>query len=125
MAIWKRRNFIVVLAVIILIIAIVLSSFVYLNYQKPYSGSVESISIGVIPLETNSLIYIANSQNYFANNGLNVTFKNFTSGFAAMQGMLNGEVNLALASEYVIAEEASANQSFYVFSSISKFNIYD
>jgi hypothetical protein len=42
-----------------------------------------------------------------------------------MQGMLNGEVNLAAASEYVMAEEASANQSFYIFASISKFNIYD
>ena len=42
-----------------------------------------------------------------------------------MQGMLNGEVNFALASEYVIAEEASANQNFFIFASISKFNIYD
>ncbi len=125
MAMRKRRNLIVVLAVIILVISIVLSSFVYLNFQKPYSGNVESISIGTIPLETNSLIYIANTEHYFAVNGLTVTFKNYGSGFEAMQGMLNGEVNIAVASEFVIAEAAVAHPGFYVFGSISKFNIYN
>jgi NitT/TauT family transport system substrate-binding protein len=124
MALQKRRN-LVVLAVIILVVAIVLSSFVYLNSQKPSQMVVKSISIGVIPLELNSLIYVANEQNYFAANGLNVTFKSYGSGFAAMQGMLKGEVNLALASEFVIAEEALANNSFYTFGSIAKYNIYN
>ena len=75
MAMKKRRNLIVVLAVIILVVAIILSSFLYLNSQKPDTGNIESISLGVIPLELNSLIYIAGNQNYFAANGLNVTFK--------------------------------------------------
>lgn len=120
----KRRN-LVVLTVIVLVVVIVLSSFVYLNFQKPYSGIVESITIGTIPLETNSLIYIADNEHFFADNGLTVTFKNYGSGFAAMQGMLNGEVNIATASEFVVAEAAVANQGFYVFGSVSKFNIYN
>ena len=97
MALNKKRN-LTVLAVVILVIAIVLSSFVYLNSQKPYSGTVESISIGVIPLELNTLIYMANDQHYFASNGLNVTFKSYDSGFDAVKGMLNGETNIAFAS---------------------------
>ncbi len=124
MALLKKRNF-VILAAAILVVAIVLSSFIYLNFQRPYSGSVESISIGTIPLETNSLIYVANNEHYFADNGLSVTFTNYGSGFDAMQGMLNGEVNIAVASEFVVAEAAVANQGFYVFGSVSKFNIYD
>jgi len=120
----KKRN-LVVIAVIILVVAIVVSSFIYLNFQKPYSGNVESISIGTIPLKTNSLIYIANNENYFAANGLNVTFKNYGSGAQAMQGMLNGEVNIAVASEFVVVEAAVASPGFYVFGSVSKFNIYN
>lgn len=124
MALNKKRN-LTVLAVVILVIAIVLSSFVYLNSQKPYSGTVESISIGVIPLELNTLIYMANDQHYFASNGLNVTFKSYDSGFDAVKGMLNGETNIAFASEFVVAEDALANSSFYTFGSIAKYNIYN
>ena len=124
MATAKRRN-LVVLAAIILVVGIVLSSFVYLSSQKPYTGNVESISIGIIPLELNALIYIANNQNYFAANGLKVTFKSYDSGFHAAQGMLNGEVNVASASEFVVAEDALANDSFYAFGSIAKYNIYN
>jgi ABC-type nitrate/sulfonate/bicarbonate transport system substrate-binding protein len=124
MAMRKRRN-LLMLAIIILVVAIVLSSFAYTNFQMPYAGNVESVSIGVIPLELNSLIYVANDQNYFAANGLNVTFKSYDSGFNAMKGMLNGEVNVAFASEFVVAEEASANESFYTFGSIAKYDIYN
>jgi len=42
-----------------------------------------------------------------------------------MQGMLNSQVNIAFASEFVIAEEALANNSFYTFGSIVNYNIYN
>ena len=40
MAMRKRRN-LLILAIIILVVAIVLSSFAYMNSQKPYAGNVE------------------------------------------------------------------------------------
>jgi len=125
MAMRKKQNLILVLAVVILIIAIVLSAFVYINSQKSSTVSTQSITLGVIPLELNSLIYVANDQNYFAANGLNVTFKSYGSGLASMQGMLNGQVNIAFAAEFVVAEEALANYSFYTFGSIANYNIYN
>ena len=124
MALRKRRNFIIIFAAI-LVAVIVLSSFVYLNSQKPYSGGVESISLGLIPLELNSLIYVADNQHYFAANGLDVTIKSYSSGFASINGLLNGEVNIGFAAEFVVAEEALANASFYAFGSIAKYNIYN
>ena len=116
----RKRNFIV-LVVIVLVIVIVLSSFVYLNFQKPYAGNIESITIGTLPNETSSLIYIANDQQYFAANGLNITSKNYASGLASTKGMLNGEVNIAVATEFIIAEEALENSSLYTFGTNSKF----
>ena len=120
MAAIKKRN-LVVIAVIILVVAIVLSSFVYLNSQKPYTGNVESITFGSLPNETNSLVYIANDQNYFAANGLNITFKNYSSGVADANAVLNGEVNIGIATEFIIAEEALSNSSLYMFGSNCKF----
>jgi len=59
----------------LLILSIVVSSLVYLNFQKPYTGNIEPITIGIYPSEYSSLIYIANDQQYFAANGLEVTLK--------------------------------------------------
>ena len=70
----KKRSLIII-AVIILVVAIVLTSFVYLSSQKPYNGAVEPITIGMIPNEAVINLHRTNQQ-YFINNGLNVTLKN-------------------------------------------------
>ena len=120
----KKRNFII-LSVVALSIVIILSSFVYLNSQKPYTGNVEPITLGVNPSEFNSLIYIANDQNYFSTNGLNVTMKCYPSGSAAVHGMLNEEVDISTASEFVIVNEAMQNKSLYALGSLCKYlNLY-
>ncbi len=121
----RRKRNLTVLAIIILITAIALSSFVYLTSQKPYTGIIEPITLGVYPSEYNSLIYIANDQKYFSANGLDVTLKNYTSGAAATRAMLNGEVDIATASEFVVANNAMQNASLYAFGSVSKYlNLY-
>jgi ABC-type nitrate/sulfonate/bicarbonate transport system substrate-binding protein len=120
----KRRN-LIVLVVIILVITVVLSSFVYLNSQKPYTGKVESVTLGFYPSEYSSLIYIANDQKYFSANGLEITIKNYTSGAAAVTGLLNGEVEMATASEFVVANNAMQNASIYALGTVSKYlNLY-
>ena len=120
MALKKRRN-LVVLDVIVLVVAIVLSSFVYINSPKPFNGKVESITFGTSPSAYDTLIYIAMDQQYFAASGINVTFKSYP-GLAAAQGMLNGQVNIASSSDFVIAEEAVANASLYAIGSMCKYN---
>jgi NitT/TauT family transport system substrate-binding protein len=119
----KRRN-LVALAVILLVSTVVLSSFVFFYSQKNYSGKIESVTLGILPNETSSLIYVAQNQKYFADNGLNIIFKDYASGAAATQGMLNGTVNLAVAAEFVLAEEALANASLCTFASIGKFQTF-
>ena len=113
--IMPKRRYIIISVAAILVVAIVLSSFVYLNLQKPYAGKVESITFGSLPNETNSLVYVANDQKYFAANGLNITFKNYASGVADAGALLNGQVNIAIATEFIVAEEALNNASLYVW----------
>ncbi len=124
MAVLKKRNLIII-AVIILVIAIVLSSFVYLNSQKPYEKNIESVTVGFLPIESTSLVAIANDQQYFTKYGLNVTVKSYPSGFAAVQGLLNGEVNIAGAAEFVLAQAALQNEGILTIGTFSKtFNLF-
>jgi ABC-type nitrate/sulfonate/bicarbonate transport system substrate-binding protein len=124
-AVLKKRS-IIVIAVIILVIAIVLSSFVYLTSQKAYTGKVEPITIGMVyPSEYDSLIYIANDEHYFSANGLKITLKNYPSGASAVAGMLKGEVDISTASEFVVVNNAMRNANLYAFGSVCKYlNLY-
>jgi NitT/TauT family transport system substrate-binding protein len=81
----------------------------------------ESITIGMDPTAVNSLIYIAKDQDYFAANGLNVTIKDYTSGLAAVNGMLKNEVDIATAAEFVIVGHALKKESVRSLGSIDKF----
>ncbi len=119
MAVLKKRS-LVIIATIILVLAIVLSSFFYLNSQKAYSGTTEQIILAVPPHEINSLIFVAENQQYFATNGLNVTMKNYALGQTAVNAVLRGEADIALAAEYNVVQKALANESIVTFGSVSK-----
>ena len=115
----KKRAFILI-AAIILVVAIVLSSFLYLNFQKPYTGNVESVTVGLLPNEVNTLIYIANEKNYFSSNGLNLTFRNYESGLACANAVLSGNVDIATTSEFIITSKIMGNQNISTFATIVK-----
>jgi NitT/TauT family transport system substrate-binding protein len=54
-----------------------------------------------------------------------VTFKDYPSGAAAVSGMLNGEVDIATASEFVVARDALQNANICAIGSVSKYlNVY-
>ena len=61
----------------------------------------ETLTVAMVPTEFNALLYIAEAQNFFAANGLQVTLKeDYDSGASAAAGMLNGEADIALAAEF-------------------------
>lgn len=64
---------------------------------------VTPVSIGTTTSEVNSLILIAQARGFFKANGLDVATRTYSSGKAATDGLLNGEVDLAASSEYAFA----------------------
>ena len=105
---WRKKRNLLVLAVIILVIAVVLSSFVYLNSQNSYLGKTENISFGTFlggSLEPYAaLVYVAQGQGFFAQNGINLTITDYTSATNALNAALNSQVNLAISSEYAFVD---------------------
>jgi NitT/TauT family transport system substrate-binding protein len=119
MASLKKRNIIMLLAGLF-VVAIIVSSMVYVQSQR-HQESLTNLTIGMEPNQTNLLVYVAENQGYFRDNGLNVTIKNYNSGAAATNAMLNGEVNLASATEFVLQRSILSNTSIQTIGSISKF----
>lgn len=116
----KKRN-LVILAVIISVIAIVLSLFVYLNFQKPYSGDVESLDVAYSPYESVTLFWVAEQQGYFSQNGLNVTSHEYTTGAGSLDGVINGEADIVVgATEFPFTARALNQAKISTIASISK-----
>ncbi len=80
----------------------------------------ESIIFGNVPTESSALIYIAQEQNFFSENGLNVTIRDYDSGIAAITGMLNGEVDMAAATEYPVVGKAFEKSKIQTIANIDK-----
>jgi NitT/TauT family transport system substrate-binding protein len=86
------------------------------------SEAPEPVTIGMESTAVNSLIYIAEEENYFAANGLEVTIKDdYPSGAAAADGLLKGEVDLATAAEFVIVRQALSRERVQILASIDLF----
>lgn len=87
-----------------------------------YSGKVETITIATVPTEINALLYIAEAQDFFARNGLQVTIKeDYDSGATATAGMLNGEADVATASEFVTVRQILNRKDLINFGTITKY----
>ncbi len=101
---------------------LLLGAFSFWSCSKSdYSGKVESVTIGAPALETNALIYIAGDKGYFERNGLNVTIKEYDSGGAAVPGLMRNEIDIAVASEFVMVNHLLQQREIRAFGSIDKF----
>jgi ABC-type nitrate/sulfonate/bicarbonate transport system substrate-binding protein len=75
-----------------------------------YSGKVETVTIGATPIELNALIYVADEHRFFNNNRVQVVFKDYDTGVAAVNGLLKDEVDIALTTEFVIVGKSLQKQ---------------
>ncbi len=89
-----------------------------------YSGKVEPISVGdSTPLEANTLLYVADQQNFFKNNGLKVTIKHYETGVAAIGDMLKGEVDIAVPSEFGVVRYVLQKKNICIMACYDKVQI--
>jgi len=86
-----------------------------------YSGKVETITIGVPPLEQNALLYVADQQKFFADHGLHIIIKDYDSGLTAINGMLKGEADIAEAAEFPFVRNVFQKEKILVIACNDKF----
>jgi NitT/TauT family transport system substrate-binding protein len=82
---------------------------------------VEAVTVGIEPNQVNTLIIIADDRGFFTGNGLNVTLRNYPSGAAAVNGMMDGESDIAMAAEFVLVGKALAHVPVRTIVSIDRF----
>lgn len=85
------------------------------------SGNVESITVAYAPFEATALLWIAQEQSFFGQNGLNVTPGRYDTGVGSLDAMLNGEADLAVgANEFPLVGRALQKVEIRTIASIAK-----
>src|SRR5512140_1180602 len=80
-----------------------------------------SIVIAYAPFESIALLTIADEQNLFKGNGLNVTLRKYNTGVGALDGMLDGEADMAVgANEFPLVGKALKREGVCTIGSIAK-----
>jgi NitT/TauT family transport system substrate-binding protein len=85
------------------------------------SGKTVSITIGTPHNESSALVYIAEEQRFFARHGLHATIRNYDFGALALKGMLRGEVDIALATEFPLVIMAFRKERVRTIGSVGEF----
>jgi NitT/TauT family transport system substrate-binding protein len=76
------------------------------SLAKPLSAvppTAEPLTIGTSPFEVSGLIFIAEDQGFFEQNGISPRIKIFDAGINAMNALSAGEVDVATAADFVFA----------------------
>jgi ABC-type nitrate/sulfonate/bicarbonate transport system substrate-binding protein len=109
--------------VILILVACGVGAIIVLSHRsipKTYTGSLAQVTIGTSPEDTSGLIWIAEKQGYFVENGLNVQTKLFEAGRYAVNALLHGEVDVATAAEFVFVRNAMNEEKIQTIGSIAK-----
>ena len=78
----------------------------------------ERVSIGVCE-EYSTLVWIAQDQGYFADNGLDVIIRDYKSGKQACDALLAGEVSIATSADFVLVSNSFDYQDLRTFGVIN------
>ena len=111
----------VVGAIVVMLVLTGIGEWYFTNSQAAHSGVSESITIGEFPYETAALIYIAEDEGFFSRNGLNVTLKDYDSTSAAIDGLLNNEVDFSGSTEFTVVRDVFDKENIRVIGCIDKF----
>ena len=90
------------------------------NSEK-YIGPVAKISIAYSPFEHSTLLWIADNQRFFSQNGLDVTLHKYDTGVGSLDGMLDGETDITVGvTEFPTVGRAFRKSGIGIIGSVAK-----
>jgi NitT/TauT family transport system substrate-binding protein len=101
-------------------VLIILTILVLLFFRNPSEPEkLEKVRAGIFADSICSLVYIAQQQGFFKRQGLDVTIENYPAGVYAVDDLLEGKCDLAVAAEFVLAVQAFKRPDLRTIGTIS------
>jgi NitT/TauT family transport system substrate-binding protein len=93
--------------------------------KQQYSGPIEKLTLGTGPQVLSTFIWVAESQGYFAQNGLEVTINQYETGAYAVDNLISGVNDIACATEYVLAVNSFVASNVRAFAQLGTANNHE
>ena len=117
----ERHRIHLLVAILVVIAFIGIVSYACFTSSPPPS-SAEPLTIGMPPLEQSMLIYVAQDQGYFAQNGLNVTvLSRYPNGVVPVHDVLDGRIDCAVSAEYPVASAILAGGNLTILAALDRY----
>ena len=95
------------IAILAVLVVAGIGAWYLLASGRGYGGAPDPITVAYSPFESTALFWIAVDQHFLEKNGLNVSLRSYNSGPAALEGMLDGEADIAVGtSEFPLVGKA-------------------
>ena len=86
---------------------------------EKFTGPVEKITVAAAAYLTGALVYVAEDQGYFEENGLEVTIKDYESGKAAADALIDGEADISTSAGFVFVSNSFDHADLTVFGTVA------
>jgi ABC-type nitrate/sulfonate/bicarbonate transport system substrate-binding protein len=107
-----------ILAMIILLVG---SGAWFWGFQEPGPEEMDTIIVAYSPFESTALFWIAEDRHFFEENGIVITLREYDSGAASLDGMMNGEADITVGvSEFPLVRKAFQNANISAIGNIDK-----
>lgn len=115
-----KRSVLIVVGISV-ILAAIFGSMLLRHPGRNSAEKAESITIGYSPFEHATLLWIAEDQQFFSRNGLNVTMRKYDTGVGSLDGMLKGEADITVGvTEFPTVGRAFQKEKIRVIGTIAK-----
>lgn len=89
--------------------------------MKKFIGPCAKMTLAYSPFEHATLLWIAEDQRFFSQNGLDVTIRKYDTGVGSLDGMLNGEADITVGvTEFPTVGWAFRKAGFRIIGSVAK-----
>ena len=90
-----------------------------------YAGPIEKITLGVVAVESSSLVYIADARGMFKDHGLDVTIIDFPDGVKASDDLLKSRLDVAVVSDFIFVTRSFKRNDLRIFASIFRGDTFE
>lgn len=105
---------------VILVLAVVVAASLTRSKPPAYTGPVEKITLGSTPNVYSLLLVVAAERGFFEQNGLDIDIKEYESGLVAVEHLLQGDVDIATAADFVFMNKSLDRSDLRTMASIAK-----
>jgi len=116
----KKRRFPIWIGAFIVVLALAVGTYFFVSRNPgEFTRSREKVTIGISKSFLSIPVYVAKAQGYFAEEGLDVTIKEYGSGKKAMQRLFAGEVEISTVADLPVVFNSFKRKDFCIFATFA------